>query len=692
MSVSRPYFQKPIPLLRPLLGFGAGIFTGWHYPLPVFFLLITTVALFVLLFFVNRCQWAIRSHWLMLAGVAYWVLFFSLGQWVTHRADLRHHADWYGNQFQPGDSLCLRLLEPPEEKKKTYKADCQVEYLIRGHHRIKVSGTLPVYFRKEDRQKQPVYGSQFVIHKPPQPIQPAGNPGDFDLVRYRAFHQQYHQLFLNASDISWINESPPTDCKTYLFAWRDWILRHLKNRLPTDDGTLGVAEALLIGYRVDLDPAVLQAYSQTGVIHIIAISGLHLGLIYVALTWLFSQLPFVRNALVWRGLLVLFCLWIFSLLTGASASVLRSAVMFTCIVVGSMVQKKSSLPNMLAASAFLLLWYNPYLLWDVGFQLSYAALVGIGWLQKRLAGYLKSNYFLLNKVGEMASVTIAAQITTWPLCLYYFHQFPLYFLPVNLIVVPFSTALLFGEILMLITTDIAPINSWITWLVKTGLQWMNAIVTWFADLPGGLITNIHFPDWSVCLAILMLIAMDWFIERRCPLWIIWLAVFFGVFRLHDQWVIAQQRGVVLHQSKRGFSMDVLSGFSFVHLCSDTSSFATTTSDPFKGPRHHYGLSENPLKRIHLPSQHIRMTMNGRPMLLLNTQRKQLPDTLTGYHWIMLLGEPPTQWLTRIAQAKPSLVIFIDLPLWKIDRWRSRCQTVALPHYFLATTGALELFE
>ncbi|MFM7709681.1 MAG: ComEC/Rec2 family competence protein, partial [Ferruginibacter sp.] len=543
-------------MLRPLLGFGAGIFTGWYYPMDVFSLMVATIMLLGLLFFVNRCQWPIRNQWFTLTGLFYWMLFFFLGQWVIDRADLRHDANWYGNQFQLGDSLCLRLLEPLEEKNKTYKADCRVEYLIRGHHRIKVSGTLPVYFRKEDRQKQPVYGRQFVIHKPPQPIQPAGNPGDFDLVRYRAFHQQYHQLFLNASDISWINETPPTDCKTYLFAWRDWILTQLKIRLSRDDGTLGVAEALLIGYRADLDPTVLQAYSQTGVIHIIAISGLHLGLIYIALNWLFCQLPFFRNSVIWRGLVVLLCLWIFSLLTGASASVLRSAVMFTCIVVGSMVQKKSSLPNMLAASAFLLLWYNPYLLWDVGFQLSYAALVGIVWLQNRLAGYLKSSNVLLNKAGEMASVTIAAQITTLPLCLYYFHQFPVYFLPVNLIVVPLSTALLFGEILILVTTNVDPLNNWITWLVKTGLQWMNAIVQWFADLPGGLITNIHFPFWSVCLVILMLIAVDWFLEHRRPLWVIWLAVVFGIFRLHDQWVIAQQRGVVLHQSKRGFSMDV----------------------------------------------------------------------------------------------------------------------------------------
>ncbi|MFM7709979.1 MAG: hypothetical protein ACKO5C_03615, partial [Ferruginibacter sp.] len=170
------------------------------------------------------------------------------------------------------------------------------------------------------------------------------------------------------------------------------------------------------------------------------------------------------------------------------------------------------------------------------------------------------------------------------------------------------------------------------------------------------------------------------------------AVVFGIFRLHDQWVIAQQRGVVLHQSKRGFSMDVLAGSSFVHLYSDTRLSDTTSSDPFKASRHHYGLSENPLKRIHLPPQHIQIKIQGRSMLLLNTQRKQLPDKLTGYHWIMLLGEPPVYWLTAIAHAKPSLVLLVDVPLWKIDQWQSRCQTVALPHYFPATSGALELFE
>lgn len=679
-------------MLRPLLGFGAGIFTGWHFPLSVFSLSVTTLTLIVFLFVINRFQWAIRNHWLIVAGLSYWMLFFSLGQWVIYRADLRHRADWYGNQYRPGDSLCMRLLEPLQEKNKTYKADCRVEYLVRDHQQIRVSGTLPVYFRKEGLQKRPVYGSRFVIYKPPQPIQHAGNPGDFDLVRYRALHQQYHQLFLTSLDVYWIDHEPRTDYKTYLYECRDWILNQLKKRLIADDGTLGVAEALLIGYRADLDSNVLQAYSNTGVIHIIAISGLHLGLIYVALTWLFPRLPFFRDSLLWRGLFVLLCLWIFSLLTGASASVLRSAVMFTCIVVGSIFKKKASLPNMLATSAFFLLWYDPYLLWDVGFQLSYAALVGIVWLQKRLASCLKTNILILNKIGEMASVTVAAQITTLPFCLYYFHQFPVYFLPVNLIVVPLSTALLFGEILLLLTATLDPLNTWIALLIKTGLQWMNAIVQWFAALPGGLITNIHFTFWSGCLAILMLIAFDWFIEQRRLFWLIWLAVAFVGLRFYDQLLLAQQRGMILHQSKGGFSMDVVSGASFVHVTSVANSSVKNSSDPLKGTRHYYGLSVNPLKRIYLPAHHVRITVQGRTMLLLNARMKQLPDSLTGYHWIMLLGEPPVQWLRPIANAKPSLVFFVDLPLWKIDRWRRRCQAVALPSYFPGTAGAMEVLD
>ena len=139
---------------------------------------------------------------------------------------------------------------------------------------------------------------------------------------------------------------------------------------------MGLAEALLIGYKDDLDKTLVQSYSNTGVVHVIAISGLHLGLIYWLLLMLFK--PLQKRKLKWlRPVFILTGLWLFSLLAGAQPSVLRSAVMFTCIVLGDSFARKSSIYNTLALSALLLLCINPYWLWDVGFQLSYAAVLSI---------------------------------------------------------------------------------------------------------------------------------------------------------------------------------------------------------------------------------------------------------------------------------------------------------------------------
>ena len=146
--------------------------------------------------------------------------------------------------------------------------------------------------------------------------------------------------------------------RAFIFSAQKYIINQLQKYLPADKNILGIAEALLIGYKEDLDKDLVQAYSNTGVVHIIAISGLHLGLIYVMLVWIFNLLPVIKNSKLLKVLLILGSLWFFSLLTGASASVLRSAVMFTCIVIGKNFFTQSSIYNSLAASAFVLLCYD----------------------------------------------------------------------------------------------------------------------------------------------------------------------------------------------------------------------------------------------------------------------------------------------------------------------------------------------
>lgn len=209
---------------------------------------------------------------------------------------------------------------------------------------------------------------------------------------------------------------------------------------------MGIAEALLIGHTNDLDKDLVQAYSNTGVVHIIAISGMHLALIYGLLVWLFARIPLVNKSKIAQVVLILCCLWLFSLLTGAASSVLRSAVMFTFIAVGKNLSKQSSIYNSLAASAFVMLCYNPYFLWDVGFQLSYLAVIGIIIFQKSIYKWVYIKNKWVNKIWQLMAVSLPAQVLTFPVCIYYFHQFPNLFLITNIIAVPLSGVILFAEI------------------------------------------------------------------------------------------------------------------------------------------------------------------------------------------------------------------------------------------------------
>ena len=164
--------------------------------------------------------------------------------------------------------------------------------------------------------------------------------------------------------------------KSFLFSIREKVVNLLEKYLGNTDES-SIAKALLIGYKVDLDKDLVQAYSDAGVVHIIAISGLHIGIIYAILLWLFSMLPFTKKSRPLRLFFILTGLWLFALLTGASPSAVRAAIMFSFIIIGTAFNKTGSVYNSIAASAFLLLCFNPYFLWDVGFQLSYLAVLGI---------------------------------------------------------------------------------------------------------------------------------------------------------------------------------------------------------------------------------------------------------------------------------------------------------------------------
>ncbi|HET6996387.1 MAG TPA: ComEC/Rec2 family competence protein, partial [Chitinophagaceae bacterium] len=479
------YFWKQTPFTRLLPSLIAGIIIQWYLQLPVsyWWILLVSAICFKLIFLKTSFFQRYRFAWLN--GIAMAILLMSTGGLLAWFDDIRNDRNWFGHSYVADDTVIVTLNEPLVERARSLKANAKLDYIINSGRLKEVRGTIILYFKKDSTAPGIDYGSRIIFRKTLQEIRNSGNPGGFDYKRFALFQGITHQLNLKAGEFAILPGKKTNRVQSMLYRARDKILAILRTNIRSEK-ECGLAEALLVGYKNDLDKSLVQSYSNTGVVHIIAISGMHLALIY----WLVNLLlkPVGKNKR-WRWIkpvIAILVLWSFSLLTGASASVLRAAVMFTFIVCAESFSRKTNIYNTLAASAFFLLCVNPYWLWDVGFQLSYAAVLSIVIFQRPVYNIFYCKNKLLDQVWKLNAVTLAAQLLTTPLSIFHFHQFPCYFILTNLVAVPLSSIIVLGEILLCAVSfaSFLPgmIGSVLSWLISL----MNTYVGKIESLPGSL--------------------------------------------------------------------------------------------------------------------------------------------------------------------------------------------------------------
>lgn len=434
-----------------------------------------------------------RLNWLN--GMAVHLLVSCTGMTVVYNSDITHRSNWIGNQYHQKKMILVSVEEPLIEKKKSFKALAKLRFVKPGTSDLNggwrtASGYVLLYFRKDSGMVLPDYGSQLVINKPLQAIVNRNDKDAFDYQRYCAFQGIYHQVLLQQGDYRIVLPANKSRFATALITAQQFVVTTLQKKI-TGDKEAGIAAALLIGYKNGLDKDLLQAYSNTGVVHVIAISGMHLGMIYGLLVALLRPLRNGKAGRWIKPLVILAVLWGFSFLAGAVPSILRSAVMFSFIVVGEAMGKRTNIYNTLAASAFCLLLYNPYYLWDVGFQLSYTAVLSIIIFMKPVYKCLYFKNKLLGAAWQLNAVTLSAQILTFPLLLYYFHQFPNLFLFTNFFVVPLSGFILYGCLLLLGVAEIPVLGT----LIGKGISWlimqMNGLIGRTDSVPFSVTGNMQ---------------------------------------------------------------------------------------------------------------------------------------------------------------------------------------------------------
>lgn len=456
--------------------------------------------------------------------------------------------------------------------------------------KVAVQGGIVLYLKKNKSLAALRPGDRILLKIIPERIRNAGNPGEWDQARQWLFKGVTHRAYADSDQYQILNGSAQGYA---LLRWvsrlRHYILNRLQKHLQ-DPQVNGLAAALLIGYRQELDASLSQSYSNTGVIHIIAISGLHLALIGWMLEKMLRPFQKKRFGIFFSQLLLLSTIWTFSLLAESTPSVLRAALLFSVQGLGIFLHRKGNSLNTLAAAAFILLCYNPFWLWDLGFQLSFIAVLSILLIGRPLSRIFSRNNTILHQLGQLIAISLAAQTLTTPFTLYYFHQFPASFLLSNLIAVPLSSIILGGELLLCLVADIPFMGNLIGLAVEGMIRFMNHYIRWVEQIPGLIWKQLY---WSVPETILLLAGilslMHWLLNRsavgrRCCLLAGSLLLF---LQIQEKLKRPHQNLLVVYHTRSHTVIDLIQGESARTLLDSAGLFDSSLQKFLLEPAHQH---------------------------------------------------------------------------------------------------------
>ena len=505
--------------------------------------LLTLLTLFI--HFRSKTLFYFRRH---LPGIVFTFLMVGLGLLMAIACRPLNRQDYFSRHITPSSMLVLKLRDAPVIKERSVKCLTDVIAAVDGDSFIGTSGKLLLYLEPDSLAQKLTVDDEIIVTARPTDLRGPQNPFEFDYRSYLNNHFIYSQVYAGHSDWSLAERPQHHSFFGAFIAWREALLAKLKS-YGVNGQEYAVLAALVLGKTTDIDFELMSSYASAGAIHILAVSGLHVALIYVVLSPLLKRIfPKNKRRLI-KTLIPVLLLWLYAGITGFSPSVLRAALMFTCFIIADNYQKENNIYNTMSASALILLWWNPYIILEVGFQLSYLAVLGIVIIQKKMSSLIYVKNRILKWAWELTSVSIAAQLATFALGMFYFHQFPSYFLVSNLFVIPLSTLVLYVALSFFILCWWSPVaqvladaSAWLTWLMNQSMIYMDA-------LPHSIIGGISITVMETFMITVLVVMMgSWFFWKRSRGLIVGLAFVAALCasQVIEKASIVQQHEICLH--------------------------------------------------------------------------------------------------------------------------------------------------
>ncbi len=506
------YFFSSVPFLRILPAFCLGIiFYDYDFKIYLLITFITFLVSCFILFFSIRQELIYRLRYAF--GLYIQFVFFLSGYFLMWANDSGISENYFGN-FKNTELYVAEIISAPVVKNGTCRVSIKINSILEKTKWKSVSGNAYVYF-KEDKQTTILSpGREVVFSASPTEIAPPKNPGQFNFQRFSSLHRIHYQFYPKIGNWSLLSEKNSFSLKAIAYTLRESFLQVYKDA-GLSGNEYAVLSALVLGYDDEIDNETMKAFSATGTLHILSVSGMHVGLLFSALSVLLVFLERRKSTRIFRLIFLILALWFYAFLTGLSPSVIRSAMMFTFILVGRSMNRSSNIFNTLGLTALcIFLLFDPILFFDIGMQLSFLAVGGIVFLYPKLYRiYLSRNYFV-DKVWSLTAISISAQLTTFAISIYYFHQFPNYFILANLVIIPLSTFAIFGGVILLCIQFFDSAAVFIGWVLQKLIFLLNYITQFIADIPGSVWNGLTFNTIEVILLYFILIfAVVWYEKK-----------------------------------------------------------------------------------------------------------------------------------------------------------------------------------
>ncbi|MCK9254213.1 MAG: competence protein ComEC family protein [Bacteroidales bacterium] len=535
------------PFIRILIPFIIGIVLCINIDFSSFISIsIFTVSSLAFILFSLKKQ---KFSQVWISGIFINLIFISAAMFLTQSLNEKAIKNLDSNK--QGNLIGIIDKEPKIMEAST-KVELNIIALKNQEQWIETSGSSILYIENNEEVKNLKIGDKIIFTPDLQEVENKGNPEEFDYKKYLSYNLILSTDYLSSSEWKILKEDKNLKLQHRFSRFRNKLIELLQaNNLKDDE--LAVVSALALGYQDSLSDELRHAYSSAGAMHILAVSGMHVGIVYGMIIFLLSFFKSEKLRLP-KVFLSIILVWAYAFLTGLSPSVSRAALMFSIMALGNIQKHKSSSLNAVAASAFILLLINPYNLVKLGFQLSYIAVIGIILLNEPIYQLVNPKNKIIDKIWSLTAVSLAAQIVTAPLGMFYFNQFSNYFLITNYLLIPISSVAIWMIIIVFILSPIPVLSAFVSKILVYIIKAMNFCALGIESLPFSVSNDIYInlPQLVLLYLIIIFVFIFFFnskLYRHLVYALGFIIIFLGISLFNDLETSKQKYFIVYNMNK-----------------------------------------------------------------------------------------------------------------------------------------------